>query len=235
MAYVIDILLIVLFGFTVYRAAKQGFVASVLSTAAWVLAIMIAGQLCTTVAQAVYYPVINDKVTEIIAARMPDLSDTSMALDYANGVVENIPGFILNYAEKTGVDTQSLVKGFSDIKLTSASLAAELAEKIAAPIILSIIKAIAFIVIGVVAFFVLKLVFKVVNKFFKIPLLKKTNEILGALLGIIRGIFIVGSMSILIYIFAGFGTDNWLTNAADKSYIINWLSSLNLFSGLFGV
>ena len=235
LAYVIDILLIALFGFTVYRAAKQGFVASVLSTAAWVLAVLVAGQLCTTVAEAVYYPAVNDKVTEIIAARMPDLSDASLAVDYANGVVENIPHFLLNYAENAGIDTQSLVKGFSDVDLTADSIASELAEKIAAPIILSIIKSIVFVLLGVVVFFVLKLVFKLINKFFKIPLIKKTNEILGAVLGIIKGIFIVGSISILIYIFASFSSDNWLTNAAEKSYIINWLASLNLFTGLLGV
>ncbi|HZJ78321.1 MAG TPA: CvpA family protein [Clostridia bacterium] len=230
----IDILLVALFAFIVYRAAKRGFVATILSASTWILAILIAGQLSAGVATSIYYSTIHERVEKTIEARMPDMTEASLAVDYAQGVVENIPQFLINSAENTGVDTQALIKDFDNVKLDKEVISAELAEKVVAPIFISIFKLFTFFILGILLFILLRVLFKFIDKIFKLPLINKTNQILGGLLGAVKAVFIVGTISVALYIIIGFGADNWLTNAADESIIIGYLRSSDFINNILG-
>ncbi len=235
MAYVIDILLLVAFFGMIAVGAAKGFVKSVLGMVAMIAAFAIAYQLSAVLAPVVYDRFISQRVYETIQEKLVDASGAGAAARQVTAVFASIPDSVLNMADSIGVNTGDIVQKVNALDNQGANIAAELEQSVAAPIITAVVHSILFVIVLALAYILLMVVVKIIDKAFKLPLLKTANNLLGGLLGAVKGVILVFLLCVILDLFTGGGTDSFMAQAVGSSKIIATLNENNFVMNNFQI
>ncbi len=227
MAYAVDILLLLAFFGMIVVGAAKGFVKSILGMVAMIAAFILAYQLSAVLAPVIYDRFISERVYETIKEKLVDSSGAGAAARQVAAVFATIPAVVLNMAGSIGIDTDGIVQKVNALDNQGANIAAELEKSIAAPIITAVAHAILFVVVLTVSYILLMIVVKLVDKFFKLPLLKTANKLLGGVLGAFKGVFLVFLLCVILEVVAGIGENSFAMDAVASSKIITFLNENN--------
>lgn len=191
--YIIDLGLIAIFVIKILDGRRTGFVKLALSIAAMLLGAVIAAEYCGALAQWANDAFIRERAIDSIAKGITDnLSGGVQA------VLEDLPDYIVNAAQSAGIEVESLLTGLaSNANVTEVSQQIYTAAE--GTIVLPIVNAAAFILIYIICYWLCSIVISIINRFFKLPILKSVNRILGAVLGAVKGVFSVGIISVVLY------------------------------------
>ena len=88
-------------------------------------------------------------------------------------------------------------------------------------IIMPAAKAVALFVVFALCNAVLSCFIGIINKFFKLPVLKTLNRWLGALLGAAKGVFAVGIICIVLYLISSVAPETALAKAVEGSAVFS--------------
>jgi len=225
--YAVDIVLLILFAGMVVSGAAKGFVKTVLGMVAMLAALFAAYQLSALLAPAVYNTFISEKVTEAIQTKLSSAADAEVAAHQISAVMSAIPDLVLSIASAIGIRTGGIAEKINSLDNTGANIAKELADNVAAPVITAVVHAVLFAVILAVAYVLLTAVVRLIDKIFKLPVLKSANRIMGGLLGAVKGMILVYLVCVILEIAAGLGKDTFIAQAAESSKIAGIINEHN--------
>ncbi len=228
MSIILDVILLAIFVAFILVAAKKGFVLTFLELIAVVVALIVSYQLSPVVAQATYDKVVEPKIIETVEQKIDETVDISATSEQATVIIDSIPKFMVKYAASVGVDTEEIKEKISSEELSSENIAIQLTQRIAQPIAIGALTVIFFLLISAVLLFVLRLLAQLLSKSIKIPIMKKTNSVLGGVIGACKGLLVVIFIcTILDFLFSG--SEGEIAEIVNKSYIMGMLDDINPF------
>lgn len=189
---IIDLALVFIFIGSILDGSRKGFVRMVLSIIATIVGIVIAKEYSEPVAVWVEEHLIrNAAINSISEALSFHIGDT------AQDAINALPDYIHNAARFAEVEMESLISGaVTQENLETATSAIYAAVKDFA--IIPAAKIVAFFIIYAICNAILGVGISIVDKFFRLPILKGLNRVLGAALGGIKGVFVMFVVSAVI-------------------------------------
>lgn len=193
MGTLLDIFLVAVLIIVVIIASKKGVVSTIIGLVAFVLAIILASIAAQPVAEGMYGLLFSKGIRKGISDSLP-LNVSAVNLSQkADIVIENIPDFAIEYAEKVGlskatISTQILKSGLKN----DSELYKNLENEIVKPIAVLVLKSIMFFILSILFAILFGLIANVISKGMKtISLVETTDAIIGAIIGVVEGAVIV--------------------------------------------
>lgn len=198
---ILDIFFLAFAVLTIFIAKKKGFVLTLLDFAAFFLAVFLAIPVSGWLAEGVYNTFISQSVVTALESQLPSAASGAEIAAQVNAVLSDFPDFVTAYASSIGIDISEISRQVSAAGASAGSLAQTVEANIVAPIVTAVCKAIIFVILLVIFVILLKIAARLINQFFKLPVLKTLNGTLGAILGVLKaavGIVIICSVIGLI-------------------------------------
>ena len=199
--FILDIFFLAFAVLTIFIAKKKGFVLTLLDFAAFFLAVFLAIPVSGWLAEGVYNTFISQSVVTALESQLPSAASGAEIAAQVNAVLSDFPDFVTAYASSIGIDISEISRQVSAAGASTGSLAQTVEANIVAPIVTAVCKAIIFVILLIIFVILLKIAARLINQFFKLPVLKTLNGTLGAILGVFKaavGIVIICSVIGLI-------------------------------------
>ena len=215
MQFVIDILLIVIFGLLVFRGWWRGFMKSVLSLGRLILSLVITILFGSAFAAWIDEKFVNPPVFEAVFKKFSDVAAevTASAEGGIEALVEKIPESFRGYLDLESVDPTAEIN----------ALVEEWSHTVADGISKVIATIVGYVLLFVLAFIVLTVVIFIVSKVAKLPAIKTVDKLLGLLVGIVSGAFAVIFISVIL---------SALLGVIGQEALVEGSFMLRLFSGI---
>ena len=184
---ILDIIVLIFLALGCIIGAKKGLIYQILSLVSFVISFIAAKFFSKIIAIWGYTTFIKEKIELMISEKIViSISEEHLHLatpekikSTLSDVLNDIPNFISDMINLEKID-------FSSMPLDSAAeLGSALASIVIAPIIIIILSHILFVVLFIIFTILFKILIKATNIVKKIPLIKKANKWIGALLGIV--------------------------------------------------
>lgn len=198
---ILDIFFLAFAVLTIFIARKKGFVLTLLDFAAFFLAVFLAIPVSGWLAEGVYNTFISQSVVTALESQLPSAASSAEIAAQVNAVLSDFPDFVTAYASSIGIDISEISRRVSAAGASAGSLAQTVEANIVAPIVTAVCKAIIFVILLIIFVILLKIAARLINQFFKLPVLKTLNGTLSAVLGVLKaavGIVIICSVIGLI-------------------------------------
>lgn len=235
MAYIIDILIVVLFVFLVSLAYKKGFLSTIIDTFAVVISAIASHKLFEGVAESVYNLLVRDLVETRFTRVLDDISSSLSVSEKITAMIDGLPQGAVKLAQVMGVDMTSLSNsmnmsgGLSDDELIKLAV-----DKIGHTIMINVTEVVTFIVLFIVITIALKFIAGIFKKANDIPLLGKFNAILGGIVGVVKALAIVYIVCTAFYFIAGMSGAGPVIEAVNSSIIYKFIVENNPIISLIG-
>ena len=155
---------------------------------------------------------------------------------YVIEVFEQLPDYIKNYVNQSGLKPQEILKDSDTVKKDSLSieetvqkLAVDISQNQIKPLVSQVISLVYSTLILVLALIIVKILARVLNKAFSFSIAGKLNTALGGLCGFAKGLIFALLLCTLIYVLIPF-TENgiWIFTLEniEKTFIFKTLISL---------
>lgn len=239
----IDIILLAIVIIVAKLGAKQGFAKAVVGFASVVIAFVLAMALCKPVSNLVYESVaepslvegISESIEEKIDKSAPGQSKKEM-LAAMKEYVDSLPGFV-----KDAVDTKDLSAAIDDAadkeKAGIDAISKEICDATFRPIVVTLVSVFIFSIIFIIMGIVTKIVAKALKIVNKIPVLGTVNQLLGGVIGALKGIVIVLVINWAVTSIVGDSSSlfGFITpNVIDSSLIMKGIGLVNPIGALLG-
>ena len=205
MSFLIDLILLALWGFLVFWSMKRGFFATALALGAWIVSIALAQFLAAALARPLYEAVGANAARALIASNLDSAVQSGQAAQYARHVIEDLPEALKQLANMSGISIAALVENLQGQAFNSASAAELLEQAIVAPIAIAVCRLGLNIVLFIVLLAVTRLITGQVAKLRKLPVLKQADALLGAALGLAKGALLVFVITLALRAAAALG------------------------------
>lgn len=228
MSLILDIILLAVFAAFVFAAVKKGFIRTLLELVAVVAALVLAYQFSPVASQAVFDGMLEENMVTSIETQLSDNFDSTTVSKKAQAALDAVPDFAVSLASAAGVDIDSIKNNISTEKINSENVARELVEKIAEPIATGALTIIFFVLLACVLAIVFKMIAARIAKLFKVPLVGTVDKLLGAVLGICKGLVVLILIcTVLEFVFAN--GDGEFASAVSGSKVCEMLDNINPF------
>ena len=233
MAYIIDIILLVIFAAVIISSIKKGFFRSLFDLIGSILAFILSRIFASSAAPAIFSSIIAPGAEKHLAASLSEIGTT----DYVTQVeqaINSIPEGLTGVMEIIGFEKQALVEKVSSLNLNGDNLVESIMNTVVEPVGTAVIQFVLVALLAFVLIFVIKLVVKILDKIItKLPVIGKFNSVLGGLFGAVRGLIVVGIFAMLISVAAGFINNQEFIALVDNSFIVSTFEGLlNSLSGI---
>ncbi len=201
MGYVMDIILVAVFGICVYTATKKGFIKTVLGTVSMLLALILTFAFYQPVKEKMLESSLTTGVKEVIVEKLESIELDSEGNFNLESLMENKPQEFLDVLEKFGIDYNELKLQYEGwLSESSENVREKLIATIINPIVDLLASGIALLALFLVCYFAIKLVVYLLDKAFKLPVLKQANKILGFVAGAVNGLVMVYLISAIVFV-----------------------------------
>ncbi len=247
-SFLIDLILAVIIGVSVYFSARRGGVRTFIEALGFIAAAVLAFTICTPLANATYDKIIEPPILEMVSNEVDanfketlhQIPDFDADADKISGSVEEIvkalPPFVRDFIDKTGINTDEILDKAEDItengdtvEDAAQKLAKNISQNKIKPLLAQILSYIYAIVIFTVALILVKILARLLNKAFSFSIAGKLNTALGGVCGLIKGVAFALCLCLVIYTVVSF-TENgiWIFSIEniDKTFIFKYLISL---------
>ncbi len=210
---IIDLAFVALIVVSVIDGRKKGFVKMLLSFAATILSWLIAAELSQPIAlwanESFVHGWISSSIENAIASSLGNGT---------NAIIEAIPDYIANAADIAGVSLQNLAIQLSNV-VDSAQAAEKIYTVVESTFVIPAIRIVAFFIVYAVAERILAVLIGVVNKLFKLPIIKSFNRLLGGAAGALKGLIAVAALCLVLSFITMIAPETDFTFAAGQSMI----------------
>lgn len=186
MHYVLDLLVIITVIFFMWRAAKKGFVKTVILFLGFLIAAAGARIVSVPLSETIYETAVEAKVVEVLDWKTAEI--TGSIAEQTEALTDSLPAVLKNAISVFGGDSSAVEESIS---VTGANISTAVEENIIAPAVIMLIQTILFIILFSVFLFVVKKVGKMMGFVNKIPLVGRVNVFLGGVLGTLEGVIVV--------------------------------------------
>jgi len=223
---IIDIGLLLVFALVVFFAARRGFFVTLLRLGAWVVAVVAARVLGDALAQPLYNAFAAEPARRMIEQNIGAAIDGSQAAQYAGQVIADLPDALSRLAARVGgITPEYLLENLDAQQFSTENAAYVLEQSIVAPIGIAVIGFLLTIVLFIALLALCRLLVRWLEGLRKLPVLKQADGILGAVMGIIKGVvFVFIAVLVLQLIAAMSPADAVLVTMVDSSRIVAFLS-----------
>lgn len=225
MAHIIDIILIAGFFFAIILAAKKGFAKIVMDIGATVLSFIAAYALSRPAAELVYEKVIKGMIENSLEEKLKEIPAAD-ALSQARALAGSIPQGLVSLGDKMGFNVGTLIENINKADISLGNISASVTDSVFKPIVLTVATAVCGLIIFILASIIFGIAAKLINKIFKLPLVKSVNRALGGVLGIVEGVIFMFVACTLAYFIGGL-TDGKLSEYIGNSVIIEAVNGFN--------
>ncbi|MBQ5825678.1 MAG: CvpA family protein [Clostridia bacterium] len=225
----VDFVLMIIVIVTVIISMKKGFIKSVLSLACVVVSFVAASALCVSVAEFCYDNVIQHIVTSVIEDKINSIADNVSSINVIQSAVDSFPDVIIDQADALGVDIKGFVKDISLMNLSTEDTAMMISEHVVRPAALILLKVVCYLLLYIVFRLISGILANIINRIFNVSVLKKLNRLMGAVLGLVKGIMIVIVVASLLNLYAAvIQNDGPVYQAIEFSSICGIIRDVNL-------
>lgn len=220
---ILDIIAIGLLLIITFISAKKGFMMSLFNIIGYVISAVLSKTMSMPVSTYVYTNYFSESVLGKLNELIPSGSVQGEISEVINNVVASLPEYV-----------QSMISQFELSELLvpaeTGALTVEMIEQTyIAPIMLKIISVVAVVVLFIVISFILRIVFSLINKFFvskKHNIIRKTNMLLGAILGVVKGVVVSGVLCAVLNVAAPIINNPAVYDFVNGSAICNFVADL---------
>lgn len=214
MAFIVDIIIIVLLVFSVFMGYKKGLVKTLFGCfsliAAIVLASVFGAPVGNAVKDSVFFDGVEQSVTNEISTNVNDLQEKPDALqaqyvgaNYEDDKISQGEKMVEDFADsalgrtvfRLGVDEEQIKKDFAnaidgvgDKVKGSSDVKGVLVSVIAGPVLDCIASALGTVIVFIVSLILLKILCYFLDKVFKLPILNTVNKYGGLCAGVVSGV-----------------------------------------------
>lgn len=226
MSYVIDLILVAILILTAVFAAKKGFFATLFDLAGYVISLIAAKIVSSSVAVGIFSDYLEEPVRQRLTASLGDVAKTDYAAQIESAV-SSIPESLTGIMQLIGIDREELIEKVSSTNLKGSDLVDGIMETIAVPVGTAIVRTVLFVALSVVLSLVIKIIVRLLDKVIKkLPAIRQVNSGLGFVLGVLKGIIVVVIVSLSLGVVCGLIGYEPLIKGTDDSIIINVVKGL---------
>ncbi len=234
MVYLLDILVIVFFAIAVWNGYRHGFIRAISSLIALVAAALLAPVFSTPLATAVYDRQIGPAIQQTVLAQVQVTGESAIS-DGFDSALEQLPGFLQNVLANNGIAsgadlaTQFGANSNAELEVMVENVTNEMIR----PLLLSLLETAASVLLVIVLFFLITLLLRLVDKFFKLPLLSNVNKLLGLIPGAINGIISVLILVTVVQTLAAVSPATAPINQTvlEGTVLTEWIATINPIAG----
>ncbi len=231
---ILDVIVVSIILIYALISAKRGFVRTAIELIGFGFAVYLSFTLSSMVAEGVYTSMVQPAIVDTVVDTVGDTAASSIdkAVDAA---FEKMPKFVVKSADNLGVTSQKVKNDITSNTVNNNSIqniAITISDSVVKPVVVPLIKAIVGFILFVILLFVVKLLARIVNKAFSIPLIGGINKTLGGVLGAAKGIIIAGVVCIVISTIVSFTKNGILIftqENIEKTYIFKLFTGFSLF------
>ena len=234
MAYIVDIILVVVFALVILISAKKGFFRSFIDFAGSMIAVFIARILSETFAKSLFDSLIAPGARKLLAQNLGEVGTTDYSQQVENAI-NSLPEGLDGILQIMGINSQSIMdKASEGINFNGDNLVDSLMNSVVTPVGTAVLQFVLFVLLAVALIFIIKVSARVFDKIFKkLPVIKSLNKSLGTVFGVLRGLVIVVIVSMLISVIVGFTGNETLITCVEGSIIVKAVSGI--MSSLIGI
>lgn len=232
MAYILDGVVILIFLMAVYSGYRRGFVVSVIYLVGCVAAALVSLALCKPLAVSVYDMFLSNRVQQTVSSQVSNANakDTASLSNSVAQAMKDLPGPVSNFMSASGYTPEKIAESLSGkANESSADLTNAIVNTVVRPVSISLLQALCYVVLFAVMMILVGIVASTVNHVFRLPLLRKINGGLGAVLGAVRGVlYVFLAVTVISMIAASSASDGKITqDVMDHTVIVHAVQNVN--------
>ena len=234
MAYILDGAVILIFILAIFIGYKRGFVKAAIRLVGCILAAIIAGVLSPVIAGGIFDTFASDKLQQTISSGMTT-TDASSAAEGIGKALESLPAPVLNALEACGLSSPAqIVENVKDsLNGTVDALSETVVTKVLRPVAVALPQTLCFFILFILLMIVVGILAGLINKVFKLPLLKQMNGGLGAVVGAAEGLVLLFvAVTVVQLAAASSGADAFISQKdIDDSFVVSRMAEFNPLTG----
>ena len=221
MEYIVDIIIILIFGAIVISSIRKGFFKSLFELVGTLISLVISRALSGIFAPAVFDSFIRKGAESYLANTLGDIGTKDYALQ-AQETLNAIPEALNGIMSLMGIDKAAMLEKIQGADLGGANLVESLMTNVVEPVATAVVQFVLFVILAVAVGFILKVAVRLLDGIIKkLPAVKQLNKGLGAAFGVLRGIIVVAIISMLLGIIASFTGNETIIEAVNSSVIVS--------------
>ena len=230
MAYILDVAVILIILLAIFIGYKRGFVKSVIKLVGCVLAVIVAGLLSPLIAGGIFDTFASKQLQESMAAEMTS-ADASSALEGIRGMLEGLPGPVVNALEASGLGTPEQMLDTVQDSLEGGvdAVSQAVVVKVIRPVAVALLGALLFFILFILLIILVAFLARLIDKVFKLPLLKQMNGALGAVMGALEGaVIVLVAVTVVQLMAASTKQDSWISpQDIQDSFLVSRIAGIN--------
>jgi len=235
----LDLGFLLLFAGTVVLAAKRGFFATLISLAAYVLALLGAKGLSTALAPQVYERYFALQLRETVVTQLDGIAPKNYAAQ-VEAAFRAMPGYVRGVTQMHGVSNEKIEGILSTSSKAQAGVIENVMKNFVDPVATAVIRVMLFVAIALVLSVLLRIAGEILIHVIRhLPVIKQIDTGLGAVLGVIRGVLLVLIVALCLGVLAGYVHQSAFMEAVDQSkvesVVRNFLDSISGYVPAKGV
>ena len=235
MAYILDILIIIILAVCVWRGVKKGFIKAAFSILTFLLAALLSFMFYVPFSEFVTNTSIGQNVSQSIQTSVYKAVSGDAQNDKENAQTQESTG----EGTTEGIISNMKLPSFmfssvfeqSDFLMRTARVTA--AQAVSTSLSTAFMKLISGILLFVLILIGLWIIKKILEFIFKLPLLKEANKLAGFIAGIINGVLISYLVIAICVSLSGFSELSFIKDTIDKSYMYNNFYQSNMIAKMF--
>lgn len=237
MPYILDAIVVVIIAVTAIIGYRRGFIRAIIQLVGCIAAFVLALSLSNTVSSMVYDGMLRDGLHEKIETAWNETVVEGAAqtlTEQTEAVLDTLPQFVQN-ALDTETITQDIQSSVGNDQ-TGAAVADYLVEDLIRPVMVAIIRFVAFLILFAVLMLVIRLLEKLIKPFTKLPLVRQADGLLGAAVGLVKGVmFALVAVTVMQLIATGTTTGLFSQENLDNSMVAGWVAEINPLSSVLKI
>lgn len=228
MAYIFDLVLILILVITIWLGCRRGFIRTMIQLVGCLAAFVIALTLSGTVAEYTFDTFISTQLQQGILDTLEENAVGSVS-EQLDAAIESLPDVLQGFVSSQ-IDTEQIEQTLGDTVSNSASgLAEVLVVKLVRPLAVSILRFILFLILFILLMVVVSLIGKLIRPVAKLPLIKQADNALGAVLGALKGILYVLIVVTVVQLIVSAGLQEgvFTQENLDNSLLTSWVAEHN--------
>lgn len=186
-AYILDALVILILGLSVWHGKKRGLVRMLVLLVGCVAALFLAGRFSAPIADWAYDTLVEPPIERSLVTQVQNAGETHVEIGLRSVLGDRAEGLV-HYLTEQGIP-ESVTIGLPDLSEESILEAtAPAMEEIVRPAVCGLLTAVAALILFLALLLVVELLARIVDGVFKLPLLKQVNQIGGVAVGVLQGV-----------------------------------------------
>ena len=236
MSLFLDLVLLAVLVMFVVLGAKKGFIRALLDGFSTLIAGVLAYTFVEPASQYAYDSFVRNLVRNSLSnALNSTTNDFGSITEKVEILIDKIPESAINFSAKFGFNVDAVADSIiksrpSDKEVLIDTIMTDIADKIMMPLV----ETITFIVLLVAFVFVLAVVIRLFDSLIKkIPVVKETDKIFGALLGLLKGVIVIFVACTVLAFIAGSSQDEQFVEIVSSSKILEFVNNNNPLLNIF--